>query len=127
MKANLDPRLETITEQIIGAAFEVANTLGHGFLEAVYRNALRDEIELRGLAVESEKQYPVFYKGNQVGTYYADLVVAETVVVELKSVETLARDHVAQVINYLRASRLPVGLLLNFGTSRIQVRRVLPS
>lgn len=127
MKANLDPRLETITEQIIGAAFEVANTLGHGFLEAVYRNALPDEIELRGLAVESEKQYPVFYKGNQVGTYYADLVVAETVVVELKSVETLARDHVAQVINYLRASRLPVGLLLNFGTSRIQVRRVLPS
>lgn len=126
MKVELDPRLEAITEKVIGAAFEVSRTLGHGFLEAVYRNALKGELEDLGLAVEAEKLFPVRYKDRIVGNYYADLVVTKSVVVELKSAESISREHVAQVVNYLRASSLPVGLLLNFGTPRVQVRRVLP-
>jgi len=126
MRAALDPSLEAITERVIGAAFEVSRVLGHGFFEAVYRNALRDELERLGLDVEAEKLFPVLYKGKPVGHYYADLVVGGIVVVELKSAEALAKEHISQVINYLRASGLPVGLLLNFGTLRVQVRRVLP-
>lgn len=126
MRIRLDERLERLTETVIGSAYEVAGSLGHGFLEAVYRNALHHELEERGLVVEAERHYPVHYKAKQVGTYYADLVVAETVIIELKTVETLTRDHVSQVINYLRASGLSVGLLINFGLPRIQIRRVLP-
>ncbi|MBI3444920.1 MAG: GxxExxY protein [Magnetospirillum sp.] len=125
MRTEIDPRLEAITEKVIGCAFEVSRGLGHGFLEAVYRNAQRSELEDAGLCVEVEKLFPVRYKDKIVGNYFADLVVNESVVVELKSAENISREHVAQVINYLRASGLPVGLLLNFGSPRVQVRRVL--
>jgi GxxExxY protein len=114
-----------LTEKIIGAGFAVSNGLGHGFLEVVYRNALAEELRLSGLAVERERSFAVRYQDKPVGTYIADLVVAGLVVVELKAVSSLSGAHVAQVLNYLRASHLPVGLLMNFGTPRLQWKRVI--
>jgi len=125
MRADLDPRLETLTERIIGGAFAVSTALGHGFLEAVYQNALMEELTASGLAVAKERSFPVHYRGKQVGIYAADLVVEDAVILELKAVETLVQAHAAQLLNYLKASRLPVGLLLNFGKPKLEMRRVI--
>ena len=125
MKIELDPRLDDLTQRIIGAAFEVSSTLGHGFLESVYHKALHHELEERGLAVQAEIPLEVQYKGRPVGTYQADLLVENTVIVELKAIDAIAQPHIGQVLNYLRATGLRVGLLLNFGTPRLQFRRVL--
>ena len=121
----IDPKLEALTEKVLGAAFAVSNTLGHGFLEAVYQNALCEELAEQGVLVQKERTFPVHYKGKNVGVYIADIVVEDRIIVELKAVETLAPAHAAQVLNYLKASGLPVGLLLNFGKPRIQVKRLL--
>ncbi|WP_096703612.1 GxxExxY protein [Magnetospirillum sp. 15-1] len=126
MRLRLSDELEAITERIIGAAFEVSRTLGHGFAESVYKNALRHELALAGLKAAEEVRFEIRYRDQAVGTYIADLIVADRVVVELKAVEKLAPPHVGQVLNYLKAGRLPVGLLLNFGTPRLEIRRVLP-
>ncbi len=125
MRASLDPDLDGLTERIIGAGFAVANGLGHGFLEAVYRNAVVEELRLSGLAVQAEKAFSVHYREKRVGVYVADIVVAEQVIIELKAVAGLTDAHKAQLLNYLRASQLPVGLLMNFGTPRLQWRRVI--
>lgn len=125
MKANIDPALEALTEKIIGAAFTVSNALGHGFLEVVYKNALVEELSSKGIRVVKERPFVIHYNGKQVGLYVADVVVDECVIVELKAVETLTRSHAAQVLNYLKASRLPIGLLLNFGTPRMELKRIL--
>jgi len=125
MRIDLGPELDSLTERIIGAGFAVSNALGHGFLETVYRNALAEELRLAALSVESEKSFAVHYKDKRVGLYVADMVVAEKVIVELKAVSNLGDAHVAQILNYLRASRLSVGLLMNFGTPRLQWRRVI--
>ena len=125
VRASLDLELDGLTEPIIGAGFAVSNGLGHGFLEAVYRNALVEELRLSGLAVQAEKTFSVYYRDKRVGVYMADIVVADGVIVELKAVAGLADAHAAQLLNYLRASQLPVGLLMNFGTPRLQWRRVI--
>jgi GxxExxY protein len=125
MRVQLEPTLDELTGRIIGAAFEVSRTLGHGFLEAVYRNALVEELTANGLAVTKERPFPVHYRGKQIGVYLADIVVENTVIAELKAVQMLIPTHAAQVLNYLRASRLPVGLLLNFGKPRLEFRRVI--
>jgi GxxExxY protein len=125
MKAELDPTHEGLTEKIIGGAFAVCRGLGHGFLEAVYRNSLCLELTAAGLSVIKEKCFPVIYRGEQVGRYVADIVVNDSIVIELKVVEALSAAHAAQVLNYLKASGLPVGLLLNFGKPRVEVRRIL--
>ena len=125
MRIELDPEIEALTAKIIGAGFAVSNALGHGFLEVVYRNALAEELCLSGLTIEREKSFVVRYKDKAVGTYIADLVVAGLVVVELKAASSLGDAHVAQVLNYLRASQLPVGRLMNFGTPRLQWKRVI--
>jgi GxxExxY protein len=125
MRVSLGPELDLLTKKIIGAAYAVSQTLGHGFLEAVYRNALVEELTSAGTTVAKERSFPVRYLGKQVGQYFADLVVGEKVVVELKAVTTLAQAHRLQLLNYLKASGLPVGLLLNFGTPRVEIRRVL--
>lgn len=125
MKANLEPGLEKLTERIIGAGFEVSSALGHGFLESVYKKAFVLELRRQGLAAAEEVAYKVHYLGEPVGTFLADLVVENRVIVELKAVEALAQAHKGQLLNYLRASGLSVGLLLNFGTPRLEVRRVL--
>lgn len=115
--------LNPTTEAVIGAAFQVSNTLGAGFLEKVYENALRHEIEKQRLAVEQQKPIQVHYDGVVVGEYIADLVVDQTVLVELKAVKALDDIHSAQVLNYLKATGLPVALLLNSGSPRVEIKR----
>jgi GxxExxY protein len=112
-----------LTEKILGAAFKVQNTLGAGFLEKVYENALSIELRKGGLAVESQKAFPVRYEGIVVGDYLADLVVSAKVVVECKAVTNLDQVHEAQLMNYLKASGLRIGLLINFARSKLQYRR----
>ncbi len=104
-----------ITEKIIKCFYKVYNTLGYGFLEKVYENALFVELKNSGLYVEKQKQINVFYEKQKVGEYYADLIVSESVIVELKAAEGLCEEHEFQLINYLKATEMEVGLLLNFG------------
>lgn len=105
------------------AFYTVYNTLGYGFLEKVYRNALAVEIRKLGLRVVSEFPIAVYYDGQVVGEYFADIVVEDAVIVELKSARTLAAEHEAQLLNYLKATRYEVGLLLNFGPQPQTKRR----
>jgi len=113
-----------ITEKIIKCFYKVYNTLGYGFLEKVYENALFLELKNLGLFVEKQKQIKVYYETQQVGEYYADLIVSESVIVELKAAESLCEEHEFQLINYLKATEIEVGLLLNFGKEPQFKRRV---
>ena len=115
---------EDITERIIAAFYQVYNTLGYGFLEKVYQNALVHETRKRGLRVTPQAKIDVFYDGVQVGDYFADLLVEDCVIVELKAVEQLAAEHEAQLVNYLKGSSIDVGLLLNFGPTPMLRRKV---
>ena len=108
---------------IIGCAFEVINELGVGFLESVYENALMLALEDVGIAVESQRAIDVSFRGRTVGNFFADLLVEDKVIVELKAVSSLAPEHSAQVINYLSATGTEVGLLINFGNPRLQYKR----
>jgi GxxExxY protein len=116
--------LNPLTEKIIGCAFKVSNTLGPGFLEKVYENALANELRKAGL--DFRQQYPisVLYDGTVVGGFLADLMVNEQVIIELKATKSLDDTHLAQCLNYLKATGLPPCLLINFGTPRVQVKRV---
>ena len=118
-------QINDITEKIIGCAFRVSNTLGTGFLEKVYENALVHELRKNGLLVQQQVAVKVQYDQVIVGDYIADILVAEKVLVELKAVRTLADSHVAQCLNYLAATQLSVCLLMNFGTSKIQIKRLV--
>lgn len=112
-----------LTEKIIGAAFEVHNNLGVGFLEKVYQNALVKELTLLGYLAQSEVKIPVYYKGELVGDYSADILVEGRIILELKALSALTTEHEAQLLNYLKATGFKVGLLINFGTSRVQIKR----
>lgn len=114
-----------ITEKILAASFQVHNTLGAGFLEKVYENALALELRARGIAYEQQKPIAVRYRETVVGDYSADLIVEAKVIVELKASTALDHVHEAQVLNYLRATGLRVGLLLNFGRPRLEYRRLV--
>jgi GxxExxY protein len=103
------------TENIIKCFYNVYNILGFGFLEKVYENALYNELTDAGFSCERQKQIAVFYKGREVGEYYADILVDDTIILELKTSESICKEHEYQLINYLRATNLEVGLLLNFG------------
>jgi GxxExxY protein len=111
-----------LTQTIIGCAYKVHNALGPGFLEKVYENALRIELERAGLKVKQQEPINVMYGGEIVGEYFADLWVDGRVVVELKANLTLAKEHEVQLVNYLAATGIADGLLINFGSS-VQVRR----
>ncbi len=104
-----------LTEKVIQAFYTVYNRLGYGFSEKVYLNALALELVKLGLQVELQKQIEVYYDGQVVGEYFADMVVNGVVIVELKAVQRLLNEHEAQLLNYLKATRIEVGLLLNFG------------
>ena len=116
---------QTISERVIGCAYEVSNSLGAGFLEAVYENALCLELEVRGIAFEKQKPVSVSYREQTVGHYVADLVVENRLLVELKALPGVTRQHEAQLMNYLRATGIRVGLLLNFGTPKLGIRRIV--
>jgi GxxExxY protein len=114
-----------LTEAVIGSAFEVANVLGAGFLEKVYERVLIRELALGGVNAKAQVSFPVCYKGQHVGEYVADLVVEGRLIVELKCVDHLANEHLAQCINYLKASGLHVALLVNFQKPKVEWKRVL--
>ena len=115
---------EELTHEIIKALYEVHKILGFGFLEQVYQNALYKELCYRGMKVECQKEILVHYKGETVGRYIADMLVENRVILELKAVQALRVEHEWQLINYLKATGLEVGLLLNFGHSAEFKRKV---
>ena len=116
---------DELTECVLGAIFEVSNTLGAGFLEKVYQRALFKELSVRGLQVVSQAAFPVVYKGENVGEYYADFLVEDVLLLELKCVEHLAIEHTAQCLNYLRASGRTLCLLVNFQRPKVEWKRVV--
>ena len=117
--------INEVTEKIIGCVYRVSNTLGAGFLEKVYENALVIELKQSGLGVNQQYPIKVHYKDQIVGEFAADLLVDERVIVELKSARTLDEVHAAQCVNYLRATGLQVCLLVNFGRARAAIKRIV--
>lgn len=113
-----------ITGKIIKAFYKVYNTLGYGFLEKVYENALALEIKDSGLSVFQQAPIKIYYKDKEIGEYFADLIVENSVIVELKAIENLTEIHEAQLLNYLKATKIEVGLLLNFGAKAEYRRKV---
>ena len=116
---------EELTQEIIGSAFEVHNTLGYGFLERVSQKALQAELVARGLSVEIEFPIKVSYKGNPVGEYFADLLVNKTVIVELKTATEYNPKDEPQLLNELKATGMKIGLLINFGRTKVGFKRLV--
>jgi len=116
--------MNELTEKVIRCAFTVSNTLGCGFLEKVYENALTHELRKTGLKAEQQHGITVYYDGVAVGEYTADLLVEGVLLVELKAVKDLDDIHLAQCLNYLRATKLRLCLLMNFGKPKLEVRRI---
>jgi GxxExxY protein len=113
-----------ITESILGACFEVMNELGAGFIESVYEKALLIALRDRGLSAQSQVPLSVIFRGEKVGEFFADILVEGKVIIELKAAKALAPEHQAQLINYLKATGLEVGLLVNFGPTKLEYRRL---
>lgn len=118
-------KLDKITRQIIGCVYRVANELGTGFLEKVYENALAHELRKAGLAVGQQHPIQVRYDGVVVGEFTADLLVEAAILIELKVAKALDDVHAAQCLNYLKARGLQVGLLVNFGKAKTEIRRIV--
>jgi len=116
---------DNITEIVIQCAMQVSNTLGVGFLEKVYENALIVELQKTDLKIEAQKKIEVFYDNVVVGEYIADLLIADHVIVEVKAIKAIDETHQAQLLNYLKATGIHVGLILNFGTSRLGIKRMV--
>ena len=115
--------LKDLSFRIMSAAFEVHNTLGFGFLENVYERAMLEELKLRDISAESQKEIKVRYKGKEVGSYFADIVVNDDMILELKASEYLNKIHEAQILNYLKATGFKLGLLVNFGKEKVEYKR----
>jgi GxxExxY protein len=122
-QAGQELKYEAITKSVIGCAFEVINELGAGFLESVYEKALLLALRQKGLSAVSQHPAKVMFRGEGVGDFYADIFVEEKVIVELKAVKAIAPEHQAQIINYLNATGIEVGLLINFGNPKLEYKR----
>jgi GxxExxY protein len=116
---------DKITETIISCGMKVSNALGAGFLEKVYENALVLELKKIGLKAEQQKKIAVMYEGSVVGDYFADVLVNDQVIVEVKALKGINESHHAQLLNYLKATGMRVGLILNFGTPRMGIKRMV--
>ena len=116
---------ENLSEIVINCGFEVSNRLGVGFLESVYENAMCVELKNNGIDFYQQRQLKVIYRGQVVGNFIADLIVENKLLIELKTVSQLVQSHRAQVMNYLKATGLPVALLLNFGTPKLGIQRIV--
>lgn len=123
MSANED----NISRRVIGCAFAVSNELGAGFLENVYESALAVELGKQNIRFEKQKALDVYYSGTTVGHYIADLVIGDRLILEVKALSAVTPTHEAQLMNYLQATGITVGLLLNFGTPRLGVKRIVKS
>ena len=119
----MDLIYKEITEKIIGALFEVHKNMGPGLTEIIYRRVLAHELDLQGLKAETEKECPVFYKGRNMGSYRADIIVEGKVVLELKATSFLEPIHEAQILSYLKTMDYEVGLLVNFGKKELEFKR----
>ena len=117
---------DELTGKIINACMEVHNELGNGFLEPVYQEALEEEFKIQGIPYVREKHLPVMYKGKQLKKeYYADFVCYDDIIVELKAVSVLSKPHKAQVLNYINAANKEIGLLINFGETKLKWERII--
>ncbi|MGA2716893.1 MAG: GxxExxY protein [Bryobacteraceae bacterium] len=116
---------DSLTERVLGAVFEVSNTLGAGFIEKVYERALLRELGLRGIRATTQASLVITYKGHNIGEYFADIIVEDVLMVELKCVERLANEHTAQCLNYLRASGRTLCLLVNFQKPKVEWKRIV--
>ncbi|MCK4307926.1 GxxExxY protein [candidate division WOR-3 bacterium] len=116
-------RYEEITQKIIGCAYRVYNNLGFGFLEKIYKKAMGIELKRKGFHIVEESKIEVHYESKIIGEYYADLLVEDKVIVELKSIKDLSETHEKQLINYLKATDIEVGLLINFGEKGVEIKR----
>lgn len=125
LKGAKDYALQPVTDKLIGAAFEVHNVLGYGFLERVYQRALQVELEARGVPVDLEPKIKVQFKGVIVGDYAADLLVASRIIVELKTDATYQTIHEAQLLNELCGTGMKLGFLINFGREKVEYKRMV--
>lgn len=116
-------QFKELTEKIIGCTYKVYNTLGFGFLESVYEKALIIELTKTGLSVEVQKPITVYYDEENVGDFFADVIVNDQIILELKSVRRIANVHETQLVNYLVATKKDIGLLINFGEKRVEIKR----
>ena len=117
---------DELTGKIINACMEVHNELGNGFLEPVYQEALEEEFKIQGIPYVREKLLPIMYKGKQLKKeYYADFVCYDDIIVELKAVSVLSKPHKAQVLNYINAANKEIGLLINFGETKLKWERII--
>ena len=119
--------LDALSEKIIGSAYKISNSLGSGFLEKVYENALAHELRKENIKIDQQKSIKVYYDSIVVGDYFADLIVADEVIVELKTAKQIGNAHLAQTLNYLKATGLNLGLIINFGNPRVEIKRVVNS
>ena len=117
--------LDAISEKIIGAAYKVSNTLGAGFLEKVYENALVHQLKKDGMKIEQQKPIKVHYDNVVVGDYFADMIAEGAVIVELKTAKRIEDIHLAQTLNYPKATGFKLGLIINFGKPRVEIKRVV--
>jgi GxxExxY protein len=125
LEAVVGHTFETLSRQIIEAALDVHRSLGPGFLESIYENAMKVALRKRGLAFEFQEEIAVFYEGEAVGVHRCDLIVANGIIVELKAIKELEDIHFAQVKSYLKATNLRVGLLMNFNAPTLVVKRIV--
>jgi len=116
-------KYKNLSRKIIGASYQVYNTLGFGFLESVYEKSLEIELSDVGMNISRQEPITVYYSGQLVGDFIADLIINEKIIVEIKSVQTLHKRHEVQLVNYLTATNTDVGLLINFGESEVEVKR----
>lgn len=121
-----DLRFKEETEALIGSAFEVLNVLGHGFHEKPYENALVVEFAVRGIPFLQQPRFPMLYKGKQISEYVPDLIAFDKVIVDTKVISRITEQEIGQMINYLKITGLPVGLILNFKSPTLEFRRVVP-
>ncbi len=115
---------EELSDKILGAFYEVYHHLGFGFLEKVYQNAMFLELNARGLEVVAQQRCAVFYKNREVGEFFSDIIVNQTIILELKACDTIAKEHISQLQNYLKASDIELGFILNFGPKPQFFRKV---
>lgn len=115
---------QNLTREIIGTSYTVMNELGVGFLESVYHKALDIALRQNGFNVQFEAPLKVFFRGYDIGTFKADLIVDQKIIIEVKTTDKIIGEHKAQIINYLSASRLPVGLIINFGQAKVEIARL---
>jgi len=121
---NDSEKLNLISEKVIGCAYTVSNTLGCGFLEKVYENAMMIELKRQGLNAKQQEPIKVFYSNEIVGEYFTDILVENFIILELKAAKNIDEVHMAQIMNYLKATGLKLGLIINFGKPRVEIKRM---